>query len=253
MWFENSVHVKAPLYVDARPAPGIHGRGRRSCTEGRDRPRPLPEEPAEPDRPHRRQRPADRRAPRRAPVLFEEDPGAAQLRPVDTPTGTPTRSSRRSTTTSSRRARRRSSPSSRSSPVARPSAERSLRPARSPGHRTTRATWATGTRTPISGRSSPCTTSTGSPPKFDTASGVPDNSINWSATPTTVINLTPGASYTCKSMAGSTILGELSWDNATKLLTVKGTIFIDGSITSRRAAPPDTRARRRSSPRGRSG
>ena len=31
-------------------------------------------------------------------------------------------------------------------------------------------------------------------------------------------------------MAGSTILGELSWDDAAKLLTVKGTIFIDGSI-----------------------
>jgi hypothetical protein len=77
----------------------------------------------------------------------------------------------------------------------------------------------------------PCTTSTGSPPKFDTASGVPDNSINWSATPTTVINLTPAASYTCKSMAGSTILGELSWNASTNLLTVKGTIFIDGSIT----------------------
>jgi hypothetical protein len=77
----------------------------------------------------------------------------------------------------------------------------------------------------------PCTTSTGSPPKFDTASGVPDNSINWSASPSTVINLTPGASYTCKSMVGSTTLGELSWDNSTKLLTVKGTIFFDGSIT----------------------
>ena len=77
----------------------------------------------------------------------------------------------------------------------------------------------------------PCTTSTGSPPKFDTVSGVPDNSINWSATPATVINLTPGASYTCKSMAGSTTLGELSWNAGTKLLTVKGTMFIDGSIT----------------------
>jgi hypothetical protein len=31
-------------------------------------------------------------------------------------------------------------------------------------------------------------------------------------------------------MVGSTTLGELSWDNSTKLLTVKGTIFIDGSI-----------------------
>ncbi len=64
------------------------------------------------------------------------------------------------------------------------------------------------------GPHAPCTTSTGSPPKFDTASGVPDNSINWSATPSTVINLTPGASYTCKSMAGSTTLGELSWNAA---------------------------------------
>jgi len=78
---------------------------------------------------------------------------------------------------------------------------------------------------------SPCTTSTGSPPKFDTGSGLPDNSIDWSATPTTVINLTPGASYTCKSTAGSTTLGELSWNASTNLLTVKGTIFIDGSIT----------------------
>ena len=77
----------------------------------------------------------------------------------------------------------------------------------------------------------PCTTSTGSPPKFDTASGVADNSINWSASPSTVINLTPNASYTCKSMVGSTTLGELSWDNSTKLLRVKGTIFFDGSIT----------------------
>jgi hypothetical protein len=76
----------------------------------------------------------------------------------------------------------------------------------------------------------PCTTSTGSPPKFDTPTGIPDNSINWSATPSTAINLTPGASYTCRSMVGSTILGELSWNNSTKLLTVKGTIFIDGSI-----------------------
>jgi hypothetical protein len=81
------------------------------------------------------------------------------------------------------------------------------------------------------GPTAPCTTSTGTPPKFDTASGIPDNSINWSASPTTVINLTPVASYTCKSMAGSTTLGELSWNASTNLLTVKGTIFIDGSIT----------------------
>ncbi len=77
----------------------------------------------------------------------------------------------------------------------------------------------------------PCTFTNGTPPpfKFDTATGVADNSINLSATPTTAINLTPGASYTCQSRAGSTILGELSWNASTKLLTVKGTIFIDGS------------------------
>jgi hypothetical protein len=78
---------------------------------------------------------------------------------------------------------------------------------------------------------SPCTIKTGSPPIFDTASGVPDNSVNLSATPTNAINLTPpGASYTCQSWAGSTLLGQLDWNSSTKLLTIKGTIFIDGSI-----------------------
>jgi hypothetical protein len=82
---------------------------------------------------------------------------------------------------------------------------------------------------------SPCTTgslpSSVFPNGFDTASGIPDNSINWSATPTTAINLTPpGTSYSCKSLAGSTVRGELSWNASTKLLTVQGTIFIDGSI-----------------------
>jgi hypothetical protein len=39
-----------------------------------------------------------------------------------------------------------------------------------------------------------------------------------------VINLTPASSYTCK-----TVGGELSWNHTTKLLTILGTIFIDGS------------------------
>jgi hypothetical protein len=41
-----------------------------------------------------------------------------------------------------------------------------------------------------------------------------------------VINLTPSSSYKCKTMAG-----ELSWDATNKILTVAGTIFIDGSAT----------------------
>jgi len=39
-----------------------------------------------------------------------------------------------------------------------------------------------------------------------------------------IANLTPGSSYTCK-----TVGGELSWDYPNKVLTVTGTIFIDGS------------------------
>jgi hypothetical protein len=39
-----------------------------------------------------------------------------------------------------------------------------------------------------------------------------------------IVNLTPGTSYTCR-----TVNGELSWDATTKILTINGTIFIDGS------------------------
>lgn len=77
---------------------------------------------------------------------------------------------------------------------------------------------------------SPCTTKTGTPPVFDTASGVADGTINWSATPAVAINLTPPVSYSCKVMVGDVLLGELSWDQSAQLLTVKGTIFIDGSV-----------------------
>jgi hypothetical protein len=39
-----------------------------------------------------------------------------------------------------------------------------------------------------------------------------------------IVNLTPGSSYTCK-----TVNGQLSWDYPNKVLTLSGTIFIDGS------------------------
>ena len=74
-------------------------------------------------------------------------------------------------------------------------------------------------------------TKTGTPPTFDTG----DNVINNSATPVAPFNLTPSAaSYTCKSFsdqAHTAIRGELSWNHTTKVLTAKGTIFIDGSAT----------------------
>jgi hypothetical protein len=91
------------------------------------------------------------------------------------------------------------------------------------------------------GPRSPCTT--GSVPfRFDTASGVPDNLINNSATPAgaPAIDLTPDAngpasqnhldSYSCTSARG-----EISWNNVTKQFRIQGTVFIDGSakITSK--------------------
>jgi hypothetical protein len=71
-----------------------------------------------------------------------------------------------------------------------------------------------------------CLTSSGTPPTFDTDQGAAtspnvakrNNSIS------TVQDLTPGTSYTCKGSAG-----ELSWNASTKVLTANGTIFIDGS------------------------
>jgi hypothetical protein len=65
------------------------------------------------------------------------------------------------------------------------------------------------------------------PRGLDTASGA-DLDLNNSATPagTAAINLTPsGVAYSCRSRAG-----ELSW-NGTNKLTVRGTVFLDGSAT----------------------
>jgi len=96
----------------------------------------------------------------------------------------------------------------------------------------TGTTMAEAYRTADLGPRAPCTSgslpATVFPNKFDTASGVADGTINNSATPagSAAIDLTPNASYSCKSRAG-----ELSWNNATKKLTVQGTIFIDGSAT----------------------
>jgi hypothetical protein len=69
----------------------------------------------------------------------------------------------------------------------------------------------------------PCPTgSTGAYPAFDTGDGIMNSSL-----PST-FNLTPAASYTCK-IPGQ---GELSWNASTRVLTVAGTIFFDGSITA---------------------
>ena len=72
-----------------------------------------------------------------------------------------------------------------------------------------------------------CTTTTGTPPAFE---GSPAGGLNNNAG---TINLTPNSSYSCKYYDippnQTDLLGELSWNNTTKKLTVRGAIYIDGS------------------------
>jgi hypothetical protein len=68
-----------------------------------------------------------------------------------------------------------------------------------------------------------CSSSSGSPPAFDNNS-VRDNSLG-------TASLTPSTSYTCIVGPAEDPRGELSWNASTRLLTVRGTVFVDGSLT----------------------
>ena len=72
----------------------------------------------------------------------------------------------------------------------------------------------------------PCYAQSGTVPAFDNDQGSlasPDSTKrNFSVLGS--FNLTPATSYTCQTAAG-----ELSWNAATRVLTVRGTTFIDGS------------------------
>src|ERR1051326_4817573 len=75
----------------------------------------------------------------------------------------------------------------------------------------------------------PCTTQTGTVPVFD-------NNSTWDSpmgSVPTVFNLTPPSSdYSCVVLGGNgTVYGQLSWNHTTKILTILGTVFIDGSVT----------------------
>ena len=77
----------------------------------------------------------------------------------------------------------------------------------------------------------PCTTSSGSVPQFD--KNTTWNHDNPSQEITPEASNPPGtsgsSSYTCQVRDGSgNLLGELSWNNATRVLTISGTIFFDG-------------------------
>jgi hypothetical protein len=74
----------------------------------------------------------------------------------------------------------------------------------------------------------PCTTTSGTPPPFESGDqGVLPNvdlTKRNNSIPS-VIDLTPSVSYSCRTVAG-----ELSWNAVTKVLTINGTMFIDGSV-----------------------
>lgn len=68
-----------------------------------------------------------------------------------------------------------------------------------------------------------CELSSGTVPVFDNNT-VRDKSV------TTVASLTPVASYTCRVGPPGNPTGELSWNATTRVLTVQGTIFVDGQV-----------------------
>ena len=73
----------------------------------------------------------------------------------------------------------------------------------------------------------PCTTVTGTPPAFESGDqGVLPNidQTKRNNSIVSVVDLTPASSYSCH-----TVGGDLAWNATTKVLTVNGTMYIDGS------------------------
>ncbi|MGH3131335.1 MAG: PilX N-terminal domain-containing pilus assembly protein, partial [Gaiellaceae bacterium] len=89
------------------------------------------------------------------------------------------------------------------------------------------------------GPSTACTSQSGTPPTFEST-----GSTTWNNSVAAAFNLTPAASYTCRvgpaycpsCTPATNPIGELSWDAATKTLSVRGVVFIDGSAYSNNGA-----------------
>jgi Tfp pilus assembly protein PilX len=59
-----------------------------------------------------------------------------------------------------------------------------------------------------------------------------DNDTTRNTSLTTAFNLTPATNYTCQTKnANGYVIGELDWDASSHILSVRGTIFIDGNMT----------------------
>lgn len=80
------------------------------------------------------------------------------------------------------------------------------------------ADWATWFRYAAPGPFEPCTAQSGTVPNFPNQ--------------TTTFNLTPPISYSCRVGPADGPIGELSWDAASRTLTVNGTIYIRGNASA---------------------
>ena len=59
-----------------------------------------------------------------------------------------------------------------------------------------------------------------------------DNDTTRNTSLVTAFNLTPGTNYTCQTKNNNGfVIGELDWDASSRILSVRGTVFIDGSVT----------------------
>jgi hypothetical protein len=82
------------------------------------------------------------------------------------------------------------------------------------------------------GPRNPCSVTSGTAPTWDNDSTL-DLTNHPNGSVPTAFNLTPGANYTCEATDGSgNIVGQLDWNNTTKTLTIKGKMYIDGSVYS---------------------
>jgi hypothetical protein len=82
----------------------------------------------------------------------------------------------------------------------------------------------------------PCQTVSGTPPVFDNDQGSTVDPSKRNRSVPGSFDLTASSSYTCRTTLGGQPQGELSWDSAANLLTIRGTIFIDGNAKITRTA-----------------
>jgi hypothetical protein len=75
----------------------------------------------------------------------------------------------------------------------------------------------------------PCETTSGTPPTFDNDQGATYDPTRRNRSVSGSFDLTASSSYTCQTTLGGQPFGELSWNNSMKVLTTRGTVFIDGN------------------------